>query len=324
MRHLKLAVSTVALIALAACGSKDAKPGASAGTGSPASAASTGAASAEQVAKEARGNVNCPAKITTPVVAGGPVIDVVGLRPGITYEEAANIVLCDNPMLVAELDTSTSFNIQTYGQTVRQGFGARFAEARVVKTSREIMKEMQDEAMARGSNSVRQDMKPGQVKFHVGTMGVPGQERAIYAAREEWFTDGKNPAVDVVAKALTGKYGDTTRSQETDRFRILTWAYDPNGRRLTETSPLYNECRGVSDPDGAANFTADCGVVVQAQIGSLPGNQGLAQYMQVGVIDQANGYAAITGTESALHKLDEDRKAKELKDARKNADVPKL
>jgi hypothetical protein len=324
MRHLKLAVSTVALIALAACGSKDAKPGASAGTGSPASAASTGAASAEQVAKEARGNVNCPAKITTPVVAGGPVIDVVGLRPGITYEEAANIVLCDNPMLVAELDTSTSFNIQTYGQTVRQGFGARFAEARVVKTSREIMKEMQDEAMARGSNSVRQDMKPGQVKFHVGTMGVPGQERAIYAAREEWFTDGKNPAVDVVAKALTGKYGDTTRSQETDRFRILTWAYDPNGRRLTETSPLYNECRGVSDPDGAANFTADCGVVVQAQIGSLPGNQGLAQYMQVGVIDQANGYAAITDTESALHKLDEDRKAKELKDARKNADVPKL
>jgi hypothetical protein len=153
------------------------------------------------------------------------VIDVVGLRPGITYEEAANIVLCDNPMLVAELDTSTSFNIQTYGQKVRQGFGARFAEARVEKTARQFRKEMQDEALARGTNAVRQDMKPGQVKFHVG---------------------------------------------------------------------------------------------------SLPGNQGLAQYMQVGVIDQAAGYAAITGTESALHKLDEDRKAKELKDATKNADVPKL
>jgi hypothetical protein len=327
MRDLKLAVGVIALVALAACGSKDAQPGASSGigrSGSSASAASTGPASAEQVAKEARGNVNCPARVTTPVVAGGPVIDVVGLRPGITYEEAANIVLCDNPMLVAELDTSTSFNIQTYGQTVRQGFGARFAEARIEKTSRQIMKELQDEALARGTNAVRQDMKPGQVKFHVGTMGVPGQERAIYAAREEWFTEGKNPAVDVVAKALTGKYGDTTRSQETDKFRILTWAYDPNGRRLTETSPLYNECRGVSDPDGDANFTADCGVVVQAQIGSLPGNQGLAQYIQVGVIDQAAGYAAISGTESALHKLDEDRKAKELKDATKNADVPKL
>lgn len=108
------------------------------------------------------------------------------------------------------------------------------------------------------------------------------------------------------------------------RVRILVWAYDPNGRRITETSPLYNLCGGVSDPDGATNFSPDCGVVVRAQVGSLPGNPGLAQYLQVGVMDQAVGYAAITGTETALRKADEDRKAKELEDATKNADAPKL
>lgn len=327
MRHVRFAVGVIALVALAACESKDAKPGSSGptkGSKSSAPAASTAAASAEQVAKEARGKVNCPAKVATPATAGGPVIDVVGLRPGLTYEEAVNVVLCDNPMLVVQPDTAPRFNMQTYGLTVRQGFGARFAEARVVKTPKQIMQEMQDASLARGSNAVRQDMKPGQVKYYVGTMGVPGQERTLYATREEWFPDGKNPTVDTVTKALTGKYGDATRKQDDGRTRILMWAYDPNGRRLTETSPLYGRCSGVANPDAGTNFSPDCGVVVQAQVTGLSGNAGLAQYIQVGVIDQAVGYAAITGTERALHKIDADRKAKELKDATKNAAAPKL
>jgi hypothetical protein len=250
---------------------------------------------------------------------------VVGLRPGLTYEEAANIVLCDHPLLVVQLDTSRLFNIQTYGATVRQGFGARFAEARVVKTSKQIMQEMQDASLARGSNAVQRDMKPGQIKYYVGTMGLPSQERVLYATREEWFAEGKNPAVDTVVKALTGKYGDPTRAfDRQQRVRVLEWAYDLNGRRLTETSPLYMRCNGVADPNEATRFSPDCGVVVQAQVMRTPGNEGLAQYIQVGVIDQAAGYATITGTEGALRKLDEDRKAKEINDATKNATRPKL
>jgi hypothetical protein len=321
MRHLRFAVGVIVFIALAACESKDAKPGSSAAP----KGAKADEASAEQVAKETRGKVNCPAKIATPVAAGGPVIDVVGLRPGLTYEEAANIVLCDHPLLVVQLDTSRLFNIQTYGATVRQGFGARFAEARVVKTSKQIMQEMQDASLARGSNAVQRDMKPGQIKYYVGTMGLPSQERVLYATREEWFAEGKNPAVDTVVKALTGKYGDPTRAfDRQQRVRVLEWAYDLNGRRLTETSPLYMRCNGVADPNEATRFSPDCGVVVQAQVMRTPGNEGLAQYIQVGVIDQAAGYATITGTEGALRKLDEDRKAKEINDATKNATRPKL
>ena len=61
-----------------------------------------------------------------------------------------------------------------------------------------------------------------------------------------------------------------------------------------------------------------------AQVTGVAANPGLAQYMQVGVIDQAGGYAAISGTETALHKSDEERKARELKDATKNVAAPKL
>lgn len=290
---------------------------------SPAKQASS--ASAEEVAKEARGNLRCPAKIKTPARASGaPVDDVVGVRPGMSYDEATNVVLCTNDLLVAQVDQSRRFNINTYGQTIRQGFGARFAEPRVQRTSKQIMEDMQKDFMARSNNAVRQDMKPGQAKWYVSTMGVPGEERVIAAAREEWFEEGGNPTMDSVEQALVKKYGNPTRNQNTGQDRQLTWAYDPFGRPVTETSPLYNKCYGSADPNSGTNFSPDCGIVVAAHVRATRENPGLSQYLQVGVIDQAKGYEAITGTEQALQQLDAQRKAQELEAASKNSKAPEL
>lgn len=295
-----------------------------ANTAGKAAAAST-SATAEEVAEEGRGKLRCPARVKTPERAGNaPVDDVVGVRPGMTYEEAANVVMCTHDLLVAQADTSRRFNINTYGQTIRQGFSARFAEPRVQKTSKQIMQEMQDDMMARSGNAVRQDMKPGQSKWYVSTMGTPGEERVIAAAREEWFEEGRNPTVVNVEQALLKKYGTPTHNQDNGYGKQLTWAYDPLGRHITETSPLFNQCRGSADPDGATNYSPDCGLVVAAMIQPTRENPGLAQYLQVGVIDQANGYEAITGTEQALQQLDAQRKANELEAAGKNADAPQL
>ena len=102
MRNLTK-LSIVLLVAvLAACGGP--------GPGAPGSANNTaqnkprptGDASAEQVAEESRGDVDCPADINTPQrPANAPVDDVVGVRPGLTYDEAQNVVLCTGDMLVA-------------------------------------------------------------------------------------------------------------------------------------------------------------------------------------------------------------------------------
>ena len=203
MKHRIVFLLLASSLALAACGSKGSTGGAAAGgTGSAAQtsrSAASGDATAEQVAREARGKVKCPAKLTLAArAAGAPVDDVLGVRPGMAYEEAANIVLCsDDLMVVAE--SGRGFDIKTYGQKIRQGFSARFAEPRVAKSSREIMKEMQDDMMMRSGNAVRpDDMKPGQSKWYVTTMGLPGRERVIAAAREEWFAAGKNPTVESV------------------------------------------------------------------------------------------------------------------------------
>lgn len=323
MRHLFLPAMLSIAALLAACGERP--------RGEPSDAARqsassrSGDASAEAVAEEARGKVRCPARIETPGRSkNAPVADVVGVRPGITFDEAANVVLCTHELMVVSADTRRRFNIQTYGQTIRQGFSAKLAEPRVQKTSQEIMREMQDRAMARANNKARDDMKPGQTKWYVSTMGMPGAERVIAAAREEWFEEGRNPTLANVEQALRKKYGTPTQTWNRNGKISLTWAYDPFGRPITETSPLFHRCRGMADPDGGTNFSPDCGIVVAAEVAPTRENPGLARYLQVGTMDQAGGYEAITGTEQALAQLDAERRAKELEAASQNADTPQL
>jgi hypothetical protein len=327
MRAATVAVVLLSAAILTACGSKSEAPRSATSRNASAKSSAEGkvTATAEEVAREARGKVKCPPKIATPERArGAPVDDVVGVRPGMTYEEAANTVMCSNELLVVQQDKSRRFNIQTYGQEIRQGFTARFAVDRVEKTSKQIMKELQDSAMARGSNRVVRDMQPGQAKWYVATMGLPGQERVISAAREEWFEAGRNPTLQSVEQALIKKYGAPTEAQHSPGQALLTWGYDPRQRPITETSPLYQRCRGTADPDGGTNFSPGCGVVVAARVQGLRENPELAEYLQVGVIDQANGYDLLTNTEQELLKLENDRRAREVEEASKNAVAPSL
>jgi len=316
-------VVLLAVFPIACGGSKGTSAKSSAANGAAAPAAAD--ATAAQVAKEMRGSVSCPAKIATAARApGAPVADIVGIRPGLTYDEAANLVLCDNPMLVIEADTSGGFQINTFGQKIRPGFSAKFAEARVEKTSRQILQEMQEANFARGSNSVVPYMKAGEVQYGVGAVGTPGQERVTHVAREEWFEEGKNPTVANVEQALITKYGPPTVARDDGGFRYLRWAYDPSGRRIDDGSPLLDQCAGPAGPSDSINVSTDCGVVVSARIFGLPSNAGLAKSMQVGAVDQADAFRAIKSTEDILRQQDEVRKAKELSDAAKIAVKPKM
>lgn len=323
---VKWGLILVAAGMLGACGSKE-TPSAAINAGSAgAGESSKVSATAEEVAEEKRDGVRCPAKIKTPVRdAKAPVDDVVGVRPGMTYEEAANVALCTNELLVLEPENSRGFQIQSYGQTIRQGFNVRFAQAKVEKTSKQIMQEMQDNAMARGMNRrAESDVKPGQSKWFIATMGAPGQERVINVAREEWFEEGRNPTMASVEQALLKKYGTPTKSQPQPTVRVFTWAYDPLGRLVTETSPLITQCNTPADPDGGVNLSPDCGIVVAAMVYSMQDNPDLAKYFQVGAIDQAKGYEAITATEQALQQADAQRRAKQVESAAENADAPQL
>jgi YD repeat-containing protein len=318
----------VVFLALAGCDSApDSASGESATATEQASqsqATPSATASAEQVAKEARGDVSCPAAVATPArAADAPVDDVVGVRPGMTYDEAANVVMCSNDLMVVTGPITTGFNIQTYGNTVRQGFTARLAEPRVEKTSEQIMQEMQDDMIARSGNAVRYDLAPGQSKWNVTTMGMPGEEKVIGAGREEWFAEGKNPTVTSVYDALIEKYGTPSIDQDNPGQRFIRWVYDPFGRLATETSPIRTQCAGTG-ASGGVSLSADCGVVVEAHIVPLPDNAGLARSMEVGVVNQADGYELVTSVEQSLEQQEQQQRAQAVEDAAQNADAPTL
>lgn len=323
MNKFVLATAAAAVLALAACGDGGGggAPAVSADPEGDAISAQNGLATAAQVAAQKRGNVSCPAKVTPPA-PGAPVDDIVGVRPGMTYDEAANIVLCDNPMIVVEEEMSRGFQIDTRGQKYRKGFNAQFAERQ--KTNKEIMDEMQDDMMARSMNSVREDMKPGMTRWYVATMGLPGKERVLQAAREEWYAEGKNPAVEGVAQALITKYGAPSQDQSSGNARMLTWKYDLQNRPVTETSPLFNQCHLRAGPNAGASLSPDCGTIVSAQITSQRDNAALAQSLQVGSVNSAGGYQILEETEQNFVAADEVRKQQELQDATKNATAPKL
>lgn len=318
-------LTLAAAMVLAACGS-DPKPSArgaatqTAGGGGAKAAAEAprGDATTAEVAREARGKVKCPANVKTARPAGAPVDDIVGVRPGMTWDEAANVVLCSHDLLVVTQETRRGYTMQTYGQTLRQGFNARFAEPRVQKSSKEILAEMQDAATARGSNRAVRDVQPGQAKWYVGTMGLPGEERVISAAREEWFEAERFPTMASVKEALVGKYGKPALVEDVGGSGYyLIWAYDPAGRPSAQ-------CRTQADPDLGVNLSPDCGTSVSARIQPSSGNPALAEYIQVSTVDQAGGYDLLERTERALQAADAQRRAREVEEAAGNVAKPTL
>jgi hypothetical protein len=326
MQVLRWVCVLAAAGALAGCGSSESSGNAAAGSGKASGArAANVSATAEEVAEEARGDLDCPARVKSPPRdAKGPVDDVVGVRPGMTFDEAANVVMCTHDLMVVHADNSRGFQLQTYGQTVRQGFSARFAEPRVEKSSRDYMREMSEDFAARSGNAVREDMKAGQSKWYVGTMGLPGAERVISVAREEWFAEGRNPTLASVEQAFAKKYGAPSRVQKASGQIFFTWVHDTFGRLATETSPIMMKCGGSADPDSGVNLSPDCGVVVAAAVYPLRENPALAQFIQVGVVDQAGGYAALTSVEENLQRAETQRQAAQVEAAARNADSPTL
>jgi hypothetical protein len=318
MRQFLTSICVLTALVIAGCGSND-NNDAPIGAVDATKPAPTGEASAGQVAKEMRGNVKCPAKESNPRPAGAAVDDVVGVRPGMGWNEAATFVMCDNPMIVVTENTGRNYDIQTYGQKLRQGFDGKWAEARVAKTSRDYLREMSDAAARRSGNAAAEPLPGGQSRFYVSTMGLPGQEQVISVAREEAYADGKQPTIESLTKALIAKYGQPSRANDTGQLVQMWWAYDPSGTKFESA-----QCQFAVSPDAGTSLSTACGLTVGAQIQASNTNPGLARSLAVSSQSSAWGYELLMKTEGVLKAADASKKAKEIEDASKNASAPKL
>src|SRR5688572_7552938 len=113
MRRVVCVTCDAALLSVVGCGGSP-ENDTPIGAADAAGAEPSGEASAEQVAREMRGDVKCPARASNPRPEGAAVDDVVGVRPGMSWNEAATFVLCDNPMMVvAETPAATTRSTHT-------------------------------------------------------------------------------------------------------------------------------------------------------------------------------------------------------------------
>ncbi len=314
MRYLQPIIITACAAVLAACGSgSDSSAGSSPNPSAIAkarAAVANDAATAAQVALAKRGKVHCPATVNTPPRATGmPVDDVQGVRPGLTYEEAANLIACTNALLIID-PQGGGFQFQQYGYKVRQGFATRFAHEIVLKSHRQIVHDLMH-------GDPNDKLHAGEVKWNVSTMGLPGKERVISLWRDEWFAAGKNPTTDSVQQALIKKYGKPTRVYASDSRPELCWSYDKQG------SPIPNGCNGAR-VDGSFSVAGRSGIAVQAWINPMDTNHALARDVIVNVVDDAGGYAAIMATQKGLKAMDAQRRAAQVKKATTNADAAKF
>src|SRR5690606_21186574 len=211
------------------------------------------------------------AKVASPKPKINAAVDVAGVWPGMTYDEAANVVLCTHELLVVG-PTGRTFEIQTYGQTVRHGFAAGFAKPKENKqvTARDYRRRWQDSSIAAGTNRRAQGLEPGTASWYVGTMGLPGEERVLNVARQERFEEGRQPTMESVRASLVKKYGEPTESgRDANGHMYFYWSYDLQGRLITETSPLFHQCFAPTSLNGVFKFSPDCGFAVAASLNAV-------------------------------------------------------
>ena len=180
-------------------------------------------------------------------------------------------------------------------------------------------REMSERAARISGNAAAAPLPPGQSRFYVSTIGMPGQERVLSVAREEYFVEGTLPTVDAVRGALVAKYGEPSQELDQSGLVQLWWMYDTSGRKFADGA-----CQIGVSPDAGTSLSTGCGISVGARIQRSQTNAGLAQSLAVSAQDGARGYEVLQQTEAALRVGDAQRKARELENASKNATAPKL
>lgn len=311
-----MSLGGTALLLLAGCGdSPDRSSGAEAG-GTDA-AAVTQAARQEDRPAPSR---SCPPQLASePRAEGAPVDDIVGIRPGMGFDDVVRILECRDDVSVVE--TAEKWNLQqTYGfplrQVVRASNGAEC-------TGREIAGDM-GSVGRQTCNDGGYRFKPLKGitrEFDVVFTGMPGEEKVGALWRRNEYAEGEQPTIDSLAQSLADKYGAPHVTEKDRQGRThLTWLQDLLGRPISQASADFNTCKSMSfNASFAAShaWRSNCGLTIKVAIAPVHGNELLAREMNMGLMHQKTFYEAGQTFERDLAAAYETRKQQEAAEAAK-------
>lgn len=288
-----------AVLALVACGDAAAPPA------PPPAVAKSPAAAAPPAAKAPA--LQCPPALTT--LAEGP--DVVGIRLGLRRDEALALARCESPGGVLSERNQWVAQLKTHGAKLdTQVFEWQTGDAEPCTWPPKSVTE-------------RDRCGPGRLawkhvdeRITVATPGLPGAERVRGLWRSRYFRDGAMPTVQAAAQALIDKYGAGPDHIEQPQQLLLYWLQDAQGRPLTLDQARRRGCAGIQAwAQGAQSWSESCGLSVVVQIVAARSNPALASEMHVGVVHQAELLKATAGLQVELDRLDQARRADELRQA---------
>lgn len=277
-------------------------------------------------AAASRPAVSCPAPPGPARPRGAAVDDILGVRPGLSYDEALALVACSDPQLNVKEDNGRASRAPTYGLPIRTGF-----QARLVRADRQsaVAAFVPPVGLDTG---VGADLLPGEVRWLVAAFGVPGKEKALHVVRRERYGADKSPAMDVVEAALKAKYGVPSSVKRPDTVVAgqqyvakYVWAFSPEGAPLAAAQLFSSSCAGMPmGPDAAYQYVQGCGVVVAANVRSVGSNAGLAESLDISTVNLHAANRFMSETQDALSSMDTLRANKEVEEARRLVPAPKL
>lgn len=270
---------------------------------------------------------DCPARPASfRRVDGAPVDDIVGLQPGMSYDDVMWVLQCRDD--VPTLETAEKWNIkQTYDFPIRQLIRASNGTP---CTGQEIVRDMS----AMGSRKTCEDggyrlkpLKGISQEFDIVFTGMPGQEKAGAIWRRTVFPETESPTVQSLLQSLGSKYGEPHVNETDRRGRVtLSWVYDLLNRPMSRASKDFNACSNGPNAlfSSSQGWRAACGLTIKAMITPLPSNDLLAQAMHIGVMHQKNFYDDGQSFENELMAAYQQRKQEEAARASVSGEAPDM
>lgn len=310
-------------LAVSACGGSDAagENTTQAGKAKESSGGKPAAASAQGAeAGDGLGKLKCPAKVGKGL--DGP--DIIGVKLGMSRDEALNVVRChaEDAYIAFEDRWFDPYSFKTHQLKLeKQVFVAQSGETSPCDYS--SFNGMQKCGLGQRAWDFVSE------KIKVATPGVPGEEKVVGVWRTQTYKEGETPAVETVVAALTKKYGPYQRrvvdpvnnNLWSNRIEIA-WVSGVDGEPMSEANPIFLNCavNVRARVDDGQVWQDGCGLNIAVTLLTPRANPDVVGEFSVGMMNQSSLYAYQEEMQLRLDDIEAKRRSDELENA-KSSDV---
>lgn len=257
----------------------------------------------------------CPPTLNSGAREGGPVDDILQLRPGMPYDDVIALLECRDDIRVIE--TAPLFSVQdNFGIPTRQlvrasdGIPCSDREARG------------DRCRTLGRFDPLRDVTR---EYVVAFTGMPGEEIAGAIWRRSVFGEQESQAGSVLTQGLVEKYGAPQIQAVSTHSRInsmpagattLVWVHNRDGSpapppasEFSSAGLNWETCVNGPNPAFTArqSWNSGCGLTLRAEILPQETNGLLARELNLVVMNQRDFFYANQQFATALRVVSEDR-----------------